>query len=483
MLCTSDTALKKLLYILFFLHLILTPFYAQPSITWQRMYDGPLHLDEYLQNATKSTLGNFYLLYRSAGSYILKINPQGDTIWSRKKSQSYIWALTSTHDDGCVAIGETFDSTFIIKIDSSGNTVWYKNHASGGGQRGYYDLKKTSDDSYVACGYIVDLFASLIIKMDSVGEFQWERIFTAGHSFDLYSVVEGFDGKYYATGSSRSGMTDTVKARVLKIDKFGNLVWNKTYKINNSNTIAYVINKISNRFMIWGGTDDTLNHQAGRVFFAKLDTSGNVIYSKVIPSLRPEHLRDAQIINESKYVYTSESSSQLNDTVFSNMRIVDSSGNLLYSNRVFSTDDLMLLSVVPIENGDILFAGHASFAQLVGFTDVYAVRTDSILNFPPYIIGVKQISSQTPKYFNLFQNYPNPFNPKTIIEFQIPNFGMVELKVYDVLGREVAVLVKRELKAGTYQSEFDGTNYPSGVYFYRLTAGEYSKSKKMVLIK
>jgi hypothetical protein len=108
-----------------------------------------------------------------------------------------------------------------------------------------------------------------------------------------------------------------------------------------------------------------------------------------------------------------------------------------------------------------------------------------------FYIGIQPISNQTPKEFTLYQNYPNPFNPTTKIKFDVSDFplmkgvrGMsVRLTVYDLLGREVATLVNQQLKPGTYEIEFDGSNYPSGVYFYRLSASEYTQTMKMVLLK
>ncbi|OGU77138.1 MAG: hypothetical protein A2V93_02210 [Ignavibacteria bacterium RBG_16_34_14] len=86
-------------------------------------------------------------------------------------------------------------------------------------------------------------------------------------------------------------------------------------------------------------------------------------------------------------------------------------------------------------------------------------------------------------YFSLSQNYPNPFNPNTIISWQLPVSGFVILKVYDLLGREVATLVNEEKPAGSYEVEFDGVNLSTGIYFYQLQAGDYVESKKMILIK
>lgn len=85
--------------------------------------------------------------------------------------------------------------------------------------------------------------------------------------------------------------------------------------------------------------------------------------------------------------------------------------------------------------------------------------------------------------FSLSQNYPNPFNPVTNIKFTVPNDGQVTLKVYDMLGNEVSAICDSYLKKGAYNGGFDGTNFASGVYFYRLTAGEYTDAKKMTLVK
>lgn len=88
-----------------------------------------------------------------------------------------------------------------------------------------------------------------------------------------------------------------------------------------------------------------------------------------------------------------------------------------------------------------------------------------------------------PLEFKLFQNYPNPFNPGTLISWQLalPNF--VTLKIYDVLGSEVATLISKELQAGNYKIEFDGAEFPSGIYFYQLNADNFSDVKKMILTK
>ena len=85
--------------------------------------------------------------------------------------------------------------------------------------------------------------------------------------------------------------------------------------------------------------------------------------------------------------------------------------------------------------------------------------------------------------FKLYQNYPNPFNPSTTIQYAIDSRQFVTLKVYDILGKEVATLVNEEKPAGSYEIDFDAHNLSSGIYFYQLIVGNYIQTRKMVLLK
>jgi len=108
--------------------------------------------------------------------------------------------------------------------------------------------------------------------------------------------------------------------------------------------------------------------------------------------------------------------------------------------------------------------------------------------------GVTDVNNETtfyPEKFSLSQNFPNPFNPATTITYQIPHAGFVTLKVYDILGREIATLVNEEKPAGSFEVQFNGNGLTSGIYFYQIKAGDpstssgqgYSETKKMILLK
>ncbi len=108
------------------------------------------------------------------------------------------------------------------------------------------------------------------------------------------------------------------------------------------------------------------------------------------------------------------------------------------------------------------------------------------------LVNIHEINSEVPQKFRLYQNYPNPFNPKTRIKFDIPKFPLTKggqrglftrLLIYDIVGQELSSLVNQQLNPGTYEVVWDASEYPGGVYFYRLTAGDYLETKKMLLIK
>jgi len=99
------------------------------------------------------------------------------------------------------------------------------------------------------------------------------------------------------------------------------------------------------------------------------------------------------------------------------------------------------------------------------------------------LIGINQISNELPQEFSLAQNYPNPFNPSTNIQFNISNSTFTKLTIYDVTGRVITILVNEDLKPGVYEVEWDASNSASGIYYYKLETENFTKTKKMVLLK
>jgi hypothetical protein len=127
-------------------------------------------------------------------------------------------------------------------------------------------------------------------------------------------------------------------------------------------------------------------------------------------------------------------------------------------------------------DGDMWASDGPNYEDYYGYDVTIAYKLTNVT-------GISVSKPNIPTGFSLSQNYPNPFNPATVINYQLPVGGFVTLKVYDILGREVTTLVNGRQNAGYYHAKFDGSRLASGVYFYRLMAGDYTSIKKAVLMK
>lgn len=134
------------------------------------------------------------------------------------------------------------------------------------------------------------------------------------------------------------------------------------------------------------------------------------------------------------------------------------------------------------QSGNIFRIGLFLYAPAIGMFNPKPAKWIIFLYRGQLLTGVEN-ESYMPKDYVLFQNYPNPFNPKTNIDYYIPKAGHVKLIVYDLLGREANVLLDEFKDIGRHKAVFDGSNYSSGIYFYRIITGNYSETKKLVLLK
>jgi hypothetical protein len=171
---------------------------------------------------------------------------------------------------------------------------------------------------------------------------------------------------------------------------------------------------------------------------------------------------------------------------------------------VISTDDERVYAITryssPLGN---IAAGATDTSGIFTFVYVPGYGPDSTINNPilfdidiysndklywtakiDYVTGLEKLPDYSlPVNYSLSQNYPNPFNPITTIEFQIPNSQFVTLKIYNLLGQEVTTLVSEKLKAGNYKYNWDAANFASGLYLYKLNAGDFGQTRKMLLLK
>ena len=172
-------------------------------------------------------------------------------------------------------------------------------------------------------------------------------------------------------------------------------------------------------------------------------------------------------------------------------------GNSGDSVRIFDMDD-NLIDIVSYDNDlpwPLAAAGKGSTLELrnpeFDNSKVESWSASKGFGTPGHInseymvtdVSDKQITEEIPNSFKLHQNYPNPFNPTTIISFQLPRISEVELSIFNLLGQKVVTLLSETRNVGSYQVEWNATSFASGIYYYRIKAGEFIDTKKMILIK
>jgi uncharacterized delta-60 repeat protein len=188
-------------------------------------------------------------------------------------------------------------------------------------------------------------------------------------------------------------------------------------------------------------------------------------------------LHDMKIDNDGKILLVGEGNNQaglarLNsdgspDTTFA-------SGGWFVINLNNNSGTHYLTKCMPLDNGDILVAGWDFASNAGDFMIVKLTQNPT---------GINDENSSLPENFELSQNYPNPFNPTTTIQFSLPQAGDVTLKVYNLLGEEVKTLINEYKQIGNHSIQFNANNLASGIYFYRLQAGSFIETKKMILMK
>lgn len=244
--------------------------------------------------------------------------------------------------------------------------------------------------------------------------------------------------------------------------------------IVDENDITIGLNGIDHASMLdWYGrfTNRGVNYGLGRVFFSQPDITSLAMINIWIHNHNDPAVKDLGIgelmSTRSKKITPAPYKKTLIDN---NLNIVTQAFAVMVS--IVLPDGKIWSESAPVKNGQISFK----------VPDPNLEYRIEAISLPSSVTNVGT-ELEIPSEFKLEQNYPNPFNPSTTIAYSLPKSSFVNLKIYDILGKEVATLVNEEKIAGNYQVKFDAGSLASGTYIYKLTAGDFSKIQKMILLK
>jgi len=439
---------------------------------WQKTYSA--FGDEEAYDICPADNNNYYLVGITAPffrkAYVIKINEFGDTLWTRTYFDGEIYTAAPTNDGGCIFAGYS-GQAFACRINSDGDTLWIKRYNT----INFLDIIKTSDNNYILCGanYTNEHYNGYACKIDINGNLLWEKIYQATATKDLFGIESCIDGGFLLFGTITGFSGSFSRAYLIKINNSGDLIWEKSYKINTSDIVTGV-QAGNNSYFLTGSSN-------GKLYILKTNLLGDSLNCSVLTNTNITGYGPIIIkITNNKFY-----SANINGYTQTLISKIDSNLNLVNQITLYQFEGISLRSAIEVSNsnlGDMIFVGTTAFEP--GNEEAYAIRIDSALT-PPPPISTSNNAIFVPTIYTLFQNYPNPFNPVTKIRFQISGSSVAQtfLSVYDITGKEISLLVNANLKPGSYEVSFDASGLSSGVYFYKISAGSFTDVKKMVLLK
>jgi hypothetical protein len=532
------------LFIHIFNILLIINSYAQPQTVWEKRYADSSGHNVYFSDMMIDKKGNVYIAgYIAVGTdnddiLTLKYDCNGNLLWSKSYDGYYHDVdapnAIAVDNSGNVIVAGYIGGTpglqdyIAIKYDENGDSVWISR------------IGFRNDTLSQATSIAVDDSDNVYI----VGYFDYD-IWTGGCMLNKYNkdgVIQWT--KYYGIGDNESHMSCnviTTKNKFVRVlydgdveieyDLNGNQIWSKTYNEDTLSGIKLQIDKNDNSYI--GGLAVRGTYRDYWFGLTKRDSSGNKQWIRTYHSMGDAYSSIPYdiAVDDSGNSYITGVSGQTGQMGWDYTTIkYNSNGDSVWVKRYnpATASDDWAFSVTADKEGNAYVTGKSNRYNLgYGYTTIkyasdgtqlwvkrydggYAymnsegkkILVDTNLNI--YVsgnsnvtgtneiatvkysqtVGITKISSNVPDKSLLYQNYPNPFNPATNIKYQITNSKYITLKVYDLLGREVVILVNEKQNSGTYEVKFDGSNYSTGVYFYRLLAdGNIIDTKKLVLIK
>ena len=508
---------------------------SQVQQEWVRRYNGVGSSDEKGSSVRIDKYGNIVVVGTSVNSVVtLKYNALGTLLWNSILQGPYLTRINKSlalDTEANIYVNATGQGNnydiYTIKYDKNGAQQWISVYSSSGYSSDMNVRIEVGNDGYVYMEGQIEpvqyVFKYLTIKYNPItGDTCWTRIF-GGYGTGPFDMVLDKKCNVYVTGSDSGFAT-------IKYDSSGMLVWVSSHVSGEPH--AMCIDKLGNVYVTGEIYDEEMDCKT-----VKYDSSGTILWTRIYNNFGINHYDEAWSIaaDDSSNIYITGYSEDVNyndeylivkyntngvqqwavhytgigqHSDWPEKIILDRNGYCYITGYTCyygpNTRQYTTLKYSPsgnliwaqnyrnINNGD----DRADDLAIDSSLNVYVTGT-SYGNGTGYdiatikysqLIGINPISSNYPDAYSLSQNYPNPFNPVTRIKFDITSNGKcetsnVKLVIYDILGREVATLVNEQLKPGSYEVEWDGSNYASGIYFYRLISDEFVENKKMVLIK
>ena len=474
---------------------------------WTRSYGGSG--DDYGFSVQQTSDGG-YIIAGVTGSfgaggydvYLLKTDSSGDTLWTGTyggNCYDYGRSVEQTSEGGYVIAGYTYlygpADVYLLKTNSSGETLWIRSY--GGSRDDYgFSVQQTSDGGYIVTGATLSFGAGgadvYLLKTDSSGGSLWTRTYGGSDYDDGYSVRQTSDGGYIIAGytwSFGAGLSDVY---LLKTDSSGGTLWTRTYG-GSSEDVGYSLQQTSDGGYVIAGV--TYSFGAGSSDVYLIGAAGGVIIACANPS--PWFCRGRDFCF--KLTVTNLTENNVSGTMtFSGYSGYDCDpASVMISiprTRTFPPGVTEEYYRFKVPNGVAPGQYSLSVSGTLSDINLFCCMITDIVQCGPWKSGGNtewelvevdrpEFEASLPTVTYLAQNYPNPFNAATQFSYSLAGAGKVKLTIHNLRGQLAETVVDGHQEAGEHKVIWDASDYSSGVYFYKLQAGDFISTRRMMLVK
>ena len=433
------------------------------------------------------SLGNVYLtgtIMDSTGKYyiiLLKYNSSGNLEWQRKYENypALPWGICIDKTGNIIVAGTNWDNANhsalkLLKYTPTGTQLMATEfNAPYNAPIWVYALDTDSENNILVGG---SSHGAMTWKFTNNGNNIWERYWVSNYVHSIHKLRTDKKNNVYVCGYTGVGSPEGYNYLTIKYDSAGNQKWVNTFNgIRNGEDFAQclTVDTLGNTYVTGYSSNQPTTWNTGVVTF-KYDSTGNTVWQKEINLQQNGNIEPVMIErdrNNNVYVLCFTNNFLGGYWLTKYSANGDSIWTFKYNSPYFSYFPKAFL----LMNEDKIYITGKAYGTNTG----YDITTLEIIQ----TTGMVSNENVIPEKYSLGQNYPNPFNPRTVVSFSLPVDSKVSIKVYDVMGREVQTLVNERMQAGRYEVSFDGSGMTSGVYFFRMKAGNFKETRRMILIK
>ncbi len=470
------------------------------QIVWARRYSDARGIKPTPKSIAVDLQGNVYVGASDVDYIVIKYNPEGNQQWVKryrgsgsgiheikdllidKNENVYALAMGSVSNVG------TERDIGTVKYNSSVDTIWTINYSN------LFDIMEwpSSMDSYdftrlhiagMTESYPFSPMDFLTLSYNIDGNLRWAQTWNGpGNKWDAAAdIASDKNGNVYVTGFATMDSTFDEDIVTIKYDSEGNEKWVRFYDGDPSlpsNDQGYFIKTdLFGNVIVAGGEKG--KGTAVNFCTIKYDSLGNQLWHRTYngPANGSDYVQGLAVDRFGSVYVTGTANETAN--LYKTITIkYDKEGNQIWLQKYPDGDTISgAKQIILDKNLNVYIAGTISVASPGGATkDIIILKYSQPTSVIP-------ISNEVPDGYKLYQNYPNPFNARTKIGFRVQGSGFTSLKVYDIFGRETAVLLNQKLEPGTHEVEWKAEGLASGLYYYRMISGKYIETKKALLIK